>query len=124
MTSLFTPEVVVPDKLVAVTPALRKKCSKIRGTAGPSRARLIWEIAKQKKTSISKICFANDPVAPVKDPVPPLSARDASPLPTACADNLIVPTPNCQHHRRMRTPPAGRPSPLPEPLDTIRQVQS
>ena len=76
----------MPDNLVAATPALRKKCSKIRGTAGPRRARLIREIAKQKKTPISKICFVNDPVAPVPDPVPPVSALDASPPPTACAD--------------------------------------
>ena len=41
MASLFWPDVVVPDKLVAATPALRKKCNKLRGTAGPRRARIL-----------------------------------------------------------------------------------
>ena len=55
LTSVFDPEVQVPVTLVAETPALRKKCSKVRGTAGPRRARLLKEIAKQKKKSVSKI---------------------------------------------------------------------
>ena len=98
LTSLFRSDAVVPDNLVVATPALRKKCSKIRGTAGPRRARLIREIAKQKKTLTSKIGFVNDPVPavpdpvrPTPDPVPPV--RDATPPPTARADNLIVPPP-------------------------------
>ena len=91
MTSLFSSEVVVPDKLVAETPALRKKCSKIRES--PRRARLIREIAKQKKSSTSKIGYVNDPVPPTPDPVPPVPVRDATPPPTARADNLIVPPP-------------------------------
>ena len=64
LTSLFRSDVVVPDNLVAATPALSKKCSKIRGTAGPRRARLIKEIAKQKKSSTSKIGYVNDPEGP------------------------------------------------------------
>ncbi len=75
MTSLFRSDVVVPDKLVAETQALRKKCSKIRGTAGPRKARLIREIAKQKKASTSKLAYVTEPVPPVPDPVP----RHASP---------------------------------------------
>ena len=54
--SLFLPYLVVPDKLVAETPALSKKCNKLRGTAGPRRARIIKEIAKEKKQGTSKLC--------------------------------------------------------------------
>jgi hypothetical protein len=66
--SVFDPEVQVPDTLVAETPALRKKCSKVRGTAGPHRARLLKEIAKQKKKPVSKIGYIDAPVPPVPDP--------------------------------------------------------
>jgi hypothetical protein len=65
--SVFDPEVQVPVTLVAETPALRKKCSKVRGTAGPRRARLLKEIAKQKKKSVSKIGYIDAPVPPVPD---------------------------------------------------------
>ena len=82
MTSLFTPDVVVPDNLVAATPALRKKCSKIRGTAGPRRARLIKEIAKEKK-STSKIGFVDAPLPPQPDTVPSGSTWTTSPPPSA-----------------------------------------
>ncbi len=68
MTSVFNPEVQVPVTLVAETPALRKKCSKVRGTAGPRRARLLKEIAKQKKKSVSKIGYIDAHVPPVPDP--------------------------------------------------------
>ena len=60
---------------------------------GPHRARLIKEIAKQKKSSTSKIGSVDAPVPPVPDVVPPVSARDASPPPTAHADRLVVPSP-------------------------------
>ena len=96
MTSLFMLEAVVPDKLVAATPAPRKKCSKIRGTAGPRRARLIREIAKEMKKSTSKIGFVKAPVPPMPDPVPSGSTRDASPPPTAREDGLIVPSPDSE----------------------------
>jgi hypothetical protein len=67
LTSVFDPEVQVPVNLVAETQALRKKCSKVRGTAGPRRARLLREIAKQKKKSTSKIGYVDAPVPPVPD---------------------------------------------------------
>ncbi len=72
LTSLFRSDVIVPVNLVAETPAILKKCSKVRGTAGPRRARLIWEIAKQpeKKASTSKLKYVSDPVPPVPDLVP------------------------------------------------------
>ena len=53
-------------------------------------------IAKEKKTSTSKLGFVNDPVPPQPDPPPlapvaPVSARDASPLP---AQGFNHPSPN------------------------------
>ncbi len=76
--SVFDPEVQVPVTLVAETQALRKKCSKVRGTAGPSRARLLKEIAKQKKKSVSKIVISmpqcrQSPTRPRRRP-PPMTA--------------------------------------------------
>jgi hypothetical protein len=67
LTSVFDPEVQVPVNLVAETQALRKKCSKVRGTAGPRKARLLKQTAKQKKKSVSKIGYVDAPVPPVPD---------------------------------------------------------
>ena len=50
--SVFSPAYKkVPDKLVAETPALRKKTNSIRGTAGVRREVLIKEIARQKSAT-------------------------------------------------------------------------
>ena len=92
LTSLFRPNVVMSDKLVAETQALRKKCSKIRETAGPRKARLILEIANQKKTSTSKIGFAINPVPPVTDLMRAVTGRDASP--PQQERRLVEPSPN------------------------------
>ena len=46
--SVFSPAYKVPDKLVAETPALRKKTNSIRGTAGLKRKVLVKEIVRQK----------------------------------------------------------------------------
>ncbi len=97
LTSLVWSDIVVPDKLVAETPALRKKCSKVRGTAGPRRARLLRENAKQKKASTSKLAYVSDPVPPVQEPDPPVSYpvtsedRQASPPPVP---RINQPSPN------------------------------
>ena len=97
LTSLFQTDIVVPDNLVAETPALRKKCSKVRGTAGPRRARLLQQIAKQKKASTSKLAYDSEPVPPVPDPDPPVpdpvrsESRQGSPPP---APRFIQPSPN------------------------------
>jgi hypothetical protein len=45
--SVFSAAYKVPDKLVAETPALRKKTSSIRGTAGLRRKLLVEETARQ-----------------------------------------------------------------------------
>ena len=105
--SLFRPDIEVPDNLVAETPTLRKKCNKLRGTAGPRRARILKMIAKEKKKSTSKIGFVDEPVPPQPDPpqlapvapestrdpapVAPVSTRDASPQP---AQRFNHPSPN------------------------------
>ncbi len=97
LTSLFLPDIVVPDNLVAETRALRKECSKVRGTAGPLRASLVQEIAKQKKSSTSKLAYVSYPVPPVPAPVPAvlypvtLEERHASPPP---APRMNFPSPN------------------------------
>jgi hypothetical protein len=72
--SVFNPEVQVPAKLVAKTQALCKKCSKVRGTAGPCKVQLLKQIAKQKEESVSKIEYVNAPVPPVPD-APAAAAR-------------------------------------------------
>ncbi len=68
----------MPVNLVAETRALRKKCSKVRGTGGQRKALLVKQIAKQKKKSVSKIGYVDDPVLPV--PYTP-SAAPAAALP-------------------------------------------
>ena len=96
MEYLFRSDIEVPDNLVAATPALRKKCNKLRGTAGPRRARILKEIAKEKKKSTSKIGFVDEPVPPQPDPpqlapVPSESARNVSLPPD---EGFNVPSPN------------------------------
>ena len=143
--SLFRADVEVPDNLVAETPALRKKCNKLRGTAGPRRARILKMIAKEKKKSASKIGFVDEPVSPQPDPPhqapvapestrdpAPVSTRDASPQP---AQRYKIPSPNIpssedeadpkqtssgsasqEPPRRKRAPVAPRPATQPEVL--------
>ena len=88
VTSLLRSDVMVPDNLVAETPALRKKYSKIRGTAGTRKARLNRENAKQKKASTSNLGYVTVPVPPVPDwpasPPPSRPLNQPSPnLPTS-----------------------------------------
>ncbi len=77
LTLVFDPEVQVLSlfKLVAGTLALCKKCSKVRGTAGPRKVRLLKQIAKQKKKSVSKIGYVDVPV-----PMRSLRRRRRSPM--------------------------------------------
>ena len=128
LTSLYRSDVVVPDNLVAATPALRKKRSKIRGTAGPRRAHLIKEIAKQKKSSTSKIGFVNDPVPPVSDAVPdavPRCRLGTRHRHQQRARGWLCIPPNCHHPRRMRTADASPPLPAAAaPLCSLPLCQS
>ncbi len=79
MASVFSAAYKVPDKLVAETPALRKKTSSIRGTAGLRRKLLIKEINMQKKQSTNKLANRNQPVHP--QPVPPVGRTNPLHLP-------------------------------------------
>ena len=55
VTAVFDPEIEVPEAFVASEPGLRKKCHRLKGTAGPKRMRLMAEIAKGKKKAASKM---------------------------------------------------------------------
>jgi hypothetical protein len=56
-TAIFDPAVEVPKDYIASEPGLRKKCHKLKGTAGPKRRRLMVEIAKGKKKAESKLGY-------------------------------------------------------------------
>jgi len=126
--SVFDPEVQVPDTLVAETPALRKKCSKVRGTAGPRRARLLKEIAKQKKKSVSKIGYIDAPVPPVPDPPaagraddggaaePPTVADMPGPAPPPSQSEVYITLPMA--HSRVLTS-SRRPTALPAVISSV-----
>ena len=62
--SIFNAELKVPEEYVAVEPSLRKKCRKMRGTAGPRRARLIREKVEEEKIKEQKIQFIQMQVQP------------------------------------------------------------
>jgi len=129
VTYVFDPEVQVPVTLVAETPALRKKCSKVRGTAGPRRARLLKEIAKQKKKSVSKIGYIDAPVPPVPDPpeaAPPADDGGAAEPPTVADMPCPAPPPSQSEvyitlpmaHSRVLTS-SRRPTALPAVISSV-----
>ena len=86
MASVFSPAYKVPDKLVAATPALRKKTCSIRGTAGVRRKHLMKELAKAKTKSKSRLTYMNppaprlEPAAPTEVPAEPAVATPAEEL--------------------------------------------
>ncbi len=53
--ALSDPEMKVPADFVAVEPADRKKCKRMKGTSGPKRMRILAELSQGKKKSESKI---------------------------------------------------------------------
>ena len=79
--SVISPAYKVPDKLVAETPALRKKTNSIRGTAGVRRKVRIKEIARQKSATKSKLAYME----------PPLSPQTAEPAESRPAKSFVVP---------------------------------
>ena len=87
-TAVFDPEIEVPEEYVAAEPALRKKCHRLKGTAGPKRMRLMAEIAKGKKKATSKMGLmdmeGSGPSSAVKAQLPP--AVSSSPPP-----KLVIP---------------------------------
>jgi hypothetical protein len=57
LTAVFDPTIKVPKQFVASEPSLRKKCHRLKGTAGPKRKRLLAEMQKDKVKKASKIQF-------------------------------------------------------------------
>ena len=86
-TAVFDPDIEVPEEYVAAEPALRKRCHKLKGTAGPKRMRLMAEIAKGKKKAASKMGLmdmeGSGPSSAVQAHLPP--AVSAPPT------NLVIP---------------------------------
>ncbi len=84
---MFDPEIEVPVEYVASEPGLRKKCHKLKGTAGPKCMRLMAEIAKGKKKAASKMgamdMEGSGPSSAVKEaltsPVQPAAITSAPP---------------------------------------------
>jgi hypothetical protein len=94
--SVFSTAYKVPDKLVAETPALRKKTSSIRDMADLRRKLLIKEINMQKKQSTNKLPYMNRPVNPQPAPPPPpppaaAAAAAAAPLPAEEEEEAPLP---------------------------------
>ena len=89
--SVFSGEYEVPNLLIAATPALRKKTSSIRGTAGVRRKHLMKELAKAKTKSKTRLTYM-DPPAPLPEP-----AEEATPAKeSAVATPAEVPVGPCR----------------------------
>ena len=82
--SVFSPKYKVPGKLIAATPALRKKTNSVRGTAGVRRKRLLMEIRQQKAKSTSKLTYMDAPEP--RRPMLPSAAEPAEP-------SFVIPSP-------------------------------
>ena len=83
MASVFSRKYKVPGKLIAATPALRKKTNKVRGLAGVRRKRALAEIRQQKAKSASKLTYMD----------PPEPRRPMLPEPAPAAESFVVPSP-------------------------------
>ena len=91
MASVFSRKYKVPGKLIAATPALRKKTNKVRGLAGVRRKRALAEIRQQKAKSASKLTYM-DPPEP-RRPMLPEPAEPAAAEPAPAAESFVVPSP-------------------------------
>ena len=93
VTAVFDPEIEVPEAYVASEPGLRKKCHKLKGTAGPKRLRLMAEIAKGKKKAVSKMASmdmeGSGPSSAVKKHLPPPDQPAA--ICKAAISNIVIP---------------------------------
>ncbi len=80
---------------MAAEPGLRKKCHKLKGTAGPKRMRLLEEIVKGKKKTTSKMGYmemeGSGPSSAVKEQHPPPD------LPTFFVIKGELPSLTCRH---------------------------
>ena len=68
--TVFSPKYKVPGKLIAATPALRKKTNSVRGLAGLRRKRALMEIRQQNAKSTSKLTYMDAP-----EPLRPMLPR-------------------------------------------------
>ena len=96
-TAVFDSEVEVPKEYVAAERGLRKKCHKLKGTAGPKRMRLMEEITKGKKKSASKMGYmemeGSGPSSAVKEHHPPSDLpTELSPAPNF--PKFVLPEPS------------------------------
>ena len=95
--SVFSGEYKVPDKLIAATPALRKKTSSIRGTAGVRRKHLLKELAKAKTKSKTRLTYMDPPAPRPEPPVaapavePPVAAEAGPPVAEKAGQQLAIP---------------------------------
>ncbi len=55
--SIFDSDLQVPSDYVAAEPSLRKKCHKVKGTAGPKRQCIFQAARNDKKQKVSKIKY-------------------------------------------------------------------
>ena len=81
---------------MAAEPGLRKKCHKLKGTAGPKRMRIMAEIAKGKKKAALKMSSmdmeGSGPSSAVKElPPPVLPAAISSPPPKIVLPDIVFP---------------------------------
>ena len=88
MASVFSRKYKVPGKLIAATPALRKKTNKVRGLAGVRRKRALAEIRQQKAKSASKLTYMDPP-----EPRRPMLPEPAAAEPAPAAESFVVPSP-------------------------------
>ncbi len=97
MSAVFDPKIKVPKESVATEHGLRKKCHRLKGTAGPKRKRLLAEIHKDKVKKDSKIQFmhieASSGAAAGGQQKPPSESvmqQSASALPEEISRHAIV----------------------------------
>ena len=95
MASVFSPKYEVTVKLIAATPALRKKTNSVRGTAGVRRKRVMMEIRQQKSKSTSKLTVLTymdrqEPRRPMEPAEKPSTAEPAEP---SSAEKFVHPDP-------------------------------
>ena len=87
MVSVFSPNYKVPVKLIAETPALRKKTNSVRGIAGPRRKQVMMEIRRQKAKTTRKLAYMDLPEPRrAAEPEPTVAAK---PQPSA---KFVIPT--------------------------------
>ena len=84
----FSAKYRVPGNLIAATPALRKKTSKVKGLAGGRRKRALAEISKQKAKSASKLTYMDRP-----EPRCPMVRAPAA-EPAQAVKEFVIPSPN------------------------------